>query len=200
MSRADRLACVEGKINMAARRQVTNKLRDAYRGASKADKSRILEEVINTTGIGRSTARRLLTGPRLPDPKDQVDRRTVKTRAYSDDAREVLRRVWLLTGCPCGKYLALRRELWLPLLRAAGDLDPLIATDHAIAELMEMSPATIDRYLTPTRDTMTLKGISTTKPGTLLRNSITVRKVGDGLDHVPGLIEVDTVAHCGSTL
>ena len=64
---------MEGKISMAARRQVTNKLRDAYRGAAKPDKARILDEVMATTGMGRSTARRMLRGPRLPAPAEQVD-------------------------------------------------------------------------------------------------------------------------------
>jgi hypothetical protein len=53
---------------MAAKRQVTNKLRTQYHKASKADKSMILGRVVATTGMGRSTARRMLTGPKLPDP------------------------------------------------------------------------------------------------------------------------------------
>lgn len=68
---------VEGKIDMAARRQVTNKLRGQYHKASKADKSAILDRVVATTGMGRSTARRMLTGPKLPDPAEQVRRASV---------------------------------------------------------------------------------------------------------------------------
>jgi hypothetical protein len=63
---------VEGKIDMAARRQVANKLRTPYWRASKADKSKILDRVVATTGMGRSTARRMLTGPRLADPAERV--------------------------------------------------------------------------------------------------------------------------------
>lgn len=64
---------VEGKIHMASRRQVTNKLRAQYREASRADKSKILDQVVATTGMARSTARRMLTfpdieRPRIPDP------------------------------------------------------------------------------------------------------------------------------------
>jgi hypothetical protein len=40
---------VEGKIPMAARRHVTNKLRTAYARASKQDKAKILDEVMATT-------------------------------------------------------------------------------------------------------------------------------------------------------
>lgn len=66
---------MEGKIPMGARRHVTNKLRTVYRKASKSDKSRILDDVIATTGMGRSSARRMLSGPQLPAPTEKFDRR-----------------------------------------------------------------------------------------------------------------------------
>jgi transposase InsO family protein len=191
---------VEGKIDMAARRQVTNKLRGQYRKASKADKGKILDRVVATTGMGRSTARRALTGPRLLDPAEQVDGRTLRPRGFSDDARALLAHVWALMGFPCGKYLVVMLDLWLPLLAAAGDLDRPFATEAALAELRAMSAATVDRYLKPARDRMRIKGISTTKPSPLLRNSITIRTCADEAPDAPGVIEADTVAHCGPTL
>lgn len=188
------------KIDMAARRQVTNKLRNDYRKASKAGKGAILERVIATTGMGRSTARRMLTGPALADPKEQIDRRTLTPRRYSDDARALLEHVWALMGMPCGKYLVVMLGTWLPLLAGAGDLDKPFATVSARAELEAMSAATVDRYLAPARKRMQLKGVSTTKPSPLLRNSITIRTCADEAPDTPGVIEADTVAHCGPTL
>lgn len=170
---------MEGKIDMAARRQVTNKLRRAYAQASKKEKGQVLTEVMATTGMGRSTARRLLTGPHLPRPKEQIDKRSFKPRSYSDDSRALLEHVWALMGMPCGKYLQVMADTWLPLLQAAGDLNAPFATQTALAELGSMSPATIDRYLTPARDRLAVKGVSTTKPATLLRNSITIRTCTD---------------------
>jgi hypothetical protein len=191
---------VEGKIDMAARRQVANKLRTQYRKASKVDKGKILDRVVDTTGVGRSTARRMLTGPRLPDPAEQVDGRTLRARGFSDDARALLEHVWALMGMPCGKYLVAMLGLWLPLLAEAGDLDRPFVTEQALAELEAMSAATVDRYLKPARDRMRIKGISTTKPSPLLRNSIAIRTCADEAPEVPGVIEADTVAHCGPTL
>lgn len=185
---------------MAARRQVTNKLRGQYRKASKAEKGKILDRVVDTTGMGRSTARRMMTGPRLPDPAEQVDRRRLRARGFSDDARALLEHVWALMGMPCGKYLVVMLKLWLPLLAAAGDLDRPFATEVALAELTAMSAATVDRYLKPARERMRIKGISTTKPSPLLRNSITIRTCADEAPEEPGVIEADTVAHCGPTL
>lgn len=191
---------MEGKISLSARRHVTNKLRDAYRKASKHDKGRVLDEIMAATGVARSTARRLVSGPRLPDPGEQIDQRQLRARTYSDAARELLVHVWKLMGLPCGKYLVVMLPQWLPLLDAAGDLDHPFGTPAAIAELESMSAATIDRYLAPARAGFELKGKSATKPGPLLRNSIMIRKAGDELEDVPGMLECDTVAHCGPTL
>jgi hypothetical protein len=63
-----------------------------------------------------------------------------------------------------------------------------------------VSGATIDRLLKPTRDGARLVGLSGTKPGPLLRNSIQVRKAGDEHEQAPGFVEADLVLHCGSTL
>ena len=190
---------MEGKIDLSARRQVTNKLRDAYGKVSKPDKARILDEVQAATGVARSTARRLLSGPRLPDPAEQVDRRRLRPRAYGDSARELLAHVWKLMGLPCGKYFVVMLPQWLPLLLDAGDLDHPFATPEAIDEVRRMSAATVDRYLAPARAAFELRGRSATRPGLLLRNSITIRKAGDELEDVPGILECDTVAHCGPT-
>jgi len=93
---------MEGKIDLSARRQVTNKVRDAYGKASKIDMARILDEVQAATGVARSTARRLLSGPRLPDSAEQVGRRQLRPRAYGDSARELLAHVWKLMGPRAG--------------------------------------------------------------------------------------------------
>ena len=51
--------------------------------------------------MGRSPARRMLAGSRLPDPAGQVDGRSLRPRGFSDDARALLEHVWALTGMPC---------------------------------------------------------------------------------------------------
>ena len=48
--------------------------------------------------MGRSTSRRMLTGPKLPDPAEQVDGRRLRARRFSYDARASLKHVWALVG------------------------------------------------------------------------------------------------------
>jgi hypothetical protein len=47
---------------------------------------------------------------------------------------------------------------------------------------------------------MRIKGIATTTPSALLRNSISIRTCAEEAPDAPGVIEADTVAHCGPTL
>lgn len=96
---------------------------------------KILDPVVATTGMGRSTARQMLTGPRLPGPAEQVEGRSLRPRGFSDEARALLEHVWALMGMPCGKYLVVMHDLWLPLLTAAGDLDKPLVTEASVAEL-----------------------------------------------------------------
>jgi hypothetical protein len=65
--------------------------------------------------------------------------------------------------------------------------------------LKSISAATIDRLLKPDRAAMTLRGRTTTKPGTLLRSQIPVRTFAEWDEQEPGFFELDLVAHCGSS-
>ncbi len=117
---------VDRKVDMAARRQVANKLRSPYGKASKADKSKILDRVVATTGMGRSTARRMLTGPRLADPAERVDGRRLRPQRFSDDARALLEHVWALLGMPCGKYLVSSPTYGISILQAEFSLTQML--------------------------------------------------------------------------
>jgi hypothetical protein len=58
-------------------------------------------------------------------------------------------------------------------------------TDCEYKQLIKISPATIDRLLSPIRKRYRLKGISTTKPGELLKNSIKIRRACDEMEKQP---------------
>ena len=80
-------------------------------------------------------------------------------------------------------------------------MDRPFATAQAIGELEAMSPATTCRYLASARARMRLRGLSTTTPApAVLRNSISMSNAGDAPPTVPGVVEADTVAHCGPSL
>lgn len=185
---------------MATRREITKKYAADYAKSSKTAKGLILDELVAVTGWSRANARRALsTARKRKGPARSVVRKP-RGRTYGYDTLKVLISVWRLAGMPSGKYLAATMGLWLPKLQAFGELDAKRLTPAVAAQLMTVSGATIDRLLKPTRDAAKPKGLSATKAGPLLRNSLTVRKAGDEHEQAPGFIEADMVVHCGPTL
>ena len=66
-------------------------------------------------------------------------------------------------------------------------------------KLSSISAATIDRVLKTVRVAHGRKGLSGTKPGSLLKNQIPIRTHFWDVSQ-PGFMEADTVAHCGNSL
>lgn len=186
-------------LSVATRTEITAKYARAYRMASRVVKSRLLDEVVAVTGWSRDNARRRLAQANTPRP---VLTRSGRPRKFTADALTVLQRVWAVSGGACGKYLAPAMSDLLTALEAHGELVPG-SRRYSLsvrAELLAMSAATIDRYLIEAKARAGLRGISTTKPGALLRTSISIRKAGDEVEGEPGFFEADTVAHCGPSL
>jgi hypothetical protein len=67
------------------------------------------------------------------------------------------------------------------------------------AQLCQISPSTIDRLLRPYRRLGGRRPFTTTKPGSLLKNSIPIRTFADWQENRPGFLEVDLVSHCGES-
>ena len=65
--------------------------------------------------------------------------------------------------------------------------------------MLSISPSTIDRILRPYRSKYEKRGLCTTKPGSILRNLVPI-KTNQWNERRPGFVEVDTVAHCGSSV
>jgi hypothetical protein len=197
---------MESGLSMSSRAEITTKFAKAYLSASKKDKGRILDQVVEVTGWSRDNARRRLTAAARQPPGSgrQVAKRPRRQRKpkYSYDALKVLQKVWAASGGQCGKYLAASMQVQLEGLERHGELvEGINRYGPAVrAELLAMSPASIDRYLAPAKAKDQLRGRSTTKPSALLRSSIKVRKAGDEVEAQPGFFEGDTVAHCGPTL
>lgn len=191
---------------MSSRAEVTTKYAKAYGRASKKDKGRVLDQVVEVTGWSRDNARRrLVTAANRPPGAGRVVAKVPrKQRApkYSYEALKVLQQVWAASGGQCGKYLAESMQLQLAGLERHGELiDGADRYSNQVREeLLAMSAASIDRYLKPAKATDQIRGVSTTKPSPLLRSSIKIRKAGDEVEVEPGFFEGDTVAHCGPTL
>lgn len=188
------------ELSMAARAEITARYARAYRGASRADKGRMLDEVVAVTGWSRANARRRLVAAAVP--RAVRPRKRDRARRYSYDATKVLQQVWAFSGGLCGKYLVVAMPSLLDALERHGELVAGKGRYSAGVrdELLSMSAATVDRYLAPAKARDPLRGKTTTKASPLLRTSIKVRKATDEVEAEPGFFEGDSVAHCGPTL
>lgn len=165
-------------------------IQERYLQGSRVEKTRILDEVVATTGYHRKHAIRVL---RRAVPEYRREKRGRK-RVYTGDVVSALAQIWRLCGCICGKRLQPFLGQMVVVLERHGELqlDP-----ESKGLLLQMSASTIDRKVAPFRNG---RGQSTTKPGTLLKESVPIRTFADWDDAQPGFVEMDLVAHCGDTV
>jgi dephospho-CoA kinase len=69
-----------------------------HRKASKKGRGRILDEMIAYDRDGLFDRARMPTGPPLTNPDEQVDRRKLRAKSYSDDTRSLLEYARTLLG------------------------------------------------------------------------------------------------------
>jgi len=189
-------------LSMSTRREITKKFGREYARSSKKAKGRLLDEVMATMGWSRANARRQLRAAAVRKGHASAVKRKPRPRTYGYDTLKVLQLIWTLIGEPCGKYLAPIMGDTLATLERFGELEPVAGrlNKDVRAQLVAMSPATIDRLLKPAKDARYPAAKSATRAGTMLRSSIAVRQAMDEMEKEPGFFEIDLVAHCGHTL
>ena len=173
-------------------REIVRRKRQEYLRARKAEKRRILDEVEVLTGYHWKSLVRLFLeegGPR------SAPIRRLRASKYGA-ILPPLRVLWGVSFYACGKRLAPFVGELLSALERFGEIE-VTAEEEAL--LRSMSAATIDRMLKADRARITLKGRTTTKPGTLLRSRIPVRTFDQWDENEPGFFELDLVGHYGGS-
>ena len=167
-------------------------IRARYRRASKKAKAAILDEFCAVCGYHRKYAIRLLNQRRRTQRRRRPGRKPIYPSA---EFLYALKRLWFACDQMCSKKLKAAIPLWLPFYETT--YEPL--TTETQDKLLSISAATIDRLLSPVRFKHGRKGLSGTKPGSLLKNQIPIRTHHWDVSQ-PGFMEADTVAHCGNSL
>jgi hypothetical protein len=191
MGKRHRKKPVRMNMSREIKEDVLPHLKARYAQRGRAGRSRMLDELCQDYHYERKYAIKLLRGTLPgssgrkkpgPDPKYGV-------------IEPIVRTIWLAAEQPCGKRLAPALELWLPHYERHHER--INSRERQL--LKQVSSATLDRLLAPARAAHPLRGLSGTKPGSLLRTEIPVRT--DNWDITqPGFLEADTVAHCGGSL
>lgn len=165
-------------------------LKARYFRANRKSKSQILNEFCATSGLHRKHVIRLLTRTPLGWREKPAGR---KKQYVLKELITPLRVIWLATDQMCGKRLKAAIPLWLPYYEKSTSLDANIRQ-----QLLTVSARTIDRLLKPLRGKYPRR-MGGTKPGSLLKKHIPI-KTDQWNESVPGFVEADTVAHCGTSL
>jgi hypothetical protein len=179
-------------MGIQSRRELLAALRPRYRRASKAGKGRILDEFVAATGYHRKYAIHLLRHG--PPPAARTPRRG--HTPYGPAVVRALTQLWQLSGQLCAKRLQPFLPILLEALERAGELSLPPALK---AQVLQVSPATLDRKLRPARRQARGRGRSTTRAGSLLKHQVPVRTFADWDEARPGFTEIDLVAHCGES-
>jgi hypothetical protein len=83
--------------------------------------------------------------------------------------------------------------IWLPYYKQSCAL-----SEETEKKLRDISSSTIDRLLKPHKASCN-RGLSATKSGAFLKSQIPIELIDKHVDR-PGMVEADTVAHCGDSL
>ena len=167
-------------------------IRSRYRRARKKVKVTILDEFCAVCGYNRKYAIRLLNQYGKPRKKRRPGRKPIYA---SPELLTALKRIWFTSDQMCSKKLKAAIPLWLPHYESVYKA----LTPETQEKLLSVSAATIDRLLNPARIVHGRKGLSGTRPGSLLKNQIPIRTHFWDVSQ-PGFMEADTVAHCGNSL
>lgn len=173
-------------VKNESRRDSIKVMRNRYQGSGRKDRSFLLNEVTTCLDVHRKHAIRLMNGGREPK------RRGGRPRLYTEAMALHLKVLWRQLGLVNSRTLVAALPTWLPHYRAEG------FTEAIRGELLRVSASTVDRILRPVRAGMRRRNNTGTRPG-YLKQRIPLKNF-DYNRKDPGVMEGDTVAHCGDQM
>ena len=181
-------------MSLKSKNELVETVRPRYLKASKFEKQKILDEFTSATGYHRKHAIRVLKHPGQVQNRLKGKSKTYQ-RLYRGEVVQALEQIWEIYGQICSKRLQPFLPEAIRILERCQEIELSEVTKEL---LMKISSASIDRCLRPIR-LQTPHGLSTTKPGSLLKKLIPVRTFTEWDQERPGFLEIDLVAHCGNT-
>ena len=179
------------KVSVETRQELLQVVGERYRGGTRDEKLRILDEFVAVTGYHRKHAIRLF---KAGSAAGGAIRRS-RLRLYDEAVREALVVLWEASDRVCGKRL----KPLLPLLVAALERHGHLALESTVrARVLSASAATLDRCLRGTRAAISGQR---TRPRAIpaVQRNVPVRTFADWEEPLPGDMEADLVSHGGES-
>jgi hypothetical protein len=176
-------------LSSQARREVVASFLPHYHAASPAEKSLLLNTFVKMTGYTRTSALRVLNHP----PESMGPIRRPRLPMYGPQVQQALFLAWKAACYICAKRLVPYLPTLIGFLERQGHLR---LSEESRSHLLSMSVTTAERLLR-TQHKPTVRGLSVTKAGPLLKQQIPIRTFQDWDEGQPGFLEADLVGHHG---
>jgi hypothetical protein len=180
-------------VTRASLREYAAVQRLRYQQAPRAEKHQLLNEIVAVTGLHRKAAIRLLGRSPRARPSPGAGGRP---RTYGPDVASAAEVVWQASGRIGAHRLQPFVGELLDRLLVWGELTVSPSVEKL---LRQISRPTLARVLEAARAQYPRRGATITHPSHLLRQEIPIRTFTDWDDARPGFLEVDLVAHWGSS-
>jgi hypothetical protein len=165
-----------------------------YLKASKQEKGKILDSLERQTGMWRESIIRCFKRKQL-DSVYKVKPKRGRKVYYTKDVDEALKEIWEDENWCCGELL---HEAVSENVRVYRRDKCWRHNDETTGKLLAMSFATVKRKVTGWKCDTRHRGISSTSPS-VIKDRIPLFE-GSWYDVMPGMGQIDTVAHCGGSL
>lgn len=182
-------------MSKKSKREYLHEIIERYKKAGKQGKKKILDEFCTVCSYHRKYAIKLLNQSPLPEICKQRKSAGRKKKYHTVGVINFLKILWKRTNLICSDRLKAAIPIWLPIYKKS--TSALSKKDEDL--LRSISAATIDRILVKFRGNYTKRGLCTTRPGSIIRDLIPI-KTNQWDENRPGFIEVDLVAHCGTSV
>jgi hypothetical protein len=181
-------------MSSIARKEYVDEVRKQYQGASKATKRELLNVAVVFTGLHRKSLIRQLRAPLHRATTRQPAKLRGPKCIYDSAFHDALLVCWQAENNICAERLQPFLPELVPKLEACGELRISADTRRLLSAA---SISTVARHLEKAQRRSHVS-LGTTKPGSLLKSQIAVRR-GRWEETNPGWLESDTVAHGGDS-
>lgn len=182
-------------MSLSARRELAAEVASRYRTAGKSARSSLLDDFVANTQYNRKHAICVLRKAMASGANTKAPARRSRLRTYGPEVEGPFLALWRVSGGLCPKRLMPFLE---QLIEALERFDEISLCPGIKEKLLAMSVSTAERMLGRCLRSRE-RGLSTTLPGTLLRQQIPIRTYEEWTEDRPGFTEIDLVAHCGGT-
>lgn len=174
------------------KRYIIESFRDKYHRSKKKVKGQVLEEVCKLLNCHRKHAIRVMKGKKACLKKPE--KRGRKSKYNNPEFLSALHKVRRVMEFRNAEVIKENMSEWLPYIEKHRG----VFSKEVRNNLLTISASTMKRFFKRARE-QAGTGLSTTRPGSILRTEIPIRTESFWDEEVPGKMAADTVAHCGNT-